>query len=262
MSHWYDRETGHLLPDVELKVRPGEWREANLADARKVLALPSVTGILSILSKPALTRWQIEQGIKAALDTAIMEPEATGMLLATDAPLLYKELVHKAEEFVHWTADYGTAVHAHLSSKLSGIPLAFPPIMPRSEEGADFLYEWLGTNGFEVELTEYHFVAPMLGWGGTIDIMGSYYGEPMIADIKTQSEPIYFHEPDYPLQLSGYSLGCDLSPDVKRISVILDRDNFNVKYKLWQDNERWDAMFKGLFELWTMLNRYDPRIIE
>ena len=45
----------------------GEPRPTTLRDARKLGLLPSVTNILSILSKPELTSWLQEQAVMAAL---------------------------------------------------------------------------------------------------------------------------------------------------------------------------------------------------
>ena len=63
-SHWYlrDGRPFHSVPTIDGLTRP-----VTLRDARKTLALPSVTNLLGILAKPGLDAWKVEQGIIAAL---------------------------------------------------------------------------------------------------------------------------------------------------------------------------------------------------
>ncbi len=247
-GHWYDRITGDLYGPVPTKT--GELRDFDMRDARKVLALSGVTGILNILSKPGLVKWQVMQGIKAAAQYDwIMIPN----------PKDLEAVFSESKEYVHFTQDFGDATHKWVHSKLTGKPMTLPPLIPKSEEAADYLVEWLAANGFEITETEHHFVNQQLGWGGTCDLQGTHYGDPFIGDIKTQSDPLSFYDPEHPLQLAGYSLGLGLVPDIKRISIILNRDEFAVKQKLWTENARYDEAFMGLAQLWMLLNKYDPR---
>lgn len=262
MSHFYDRITGKLFDRVEMKTRPGEYRDYNLGDARKDNSLPSVTTVLTLLSKPGLVRWQVEQGIKTTLtSTELLEEQP-------DVQAIY----NKSQEYVRWTADFGTAVHEWLRIKLQGITPIMFPVFPKSEEVADGVIEWMAANGFEVEQSEYHFVRPDLGYGGTVDMIGTHYGEPAIWDIKTQEPPLTPYDPDYPLQLAGYDLGLYQENTFirERISLIANRLNpGEVHPHLWVDkgstvaltNLRYDAMFNQLLGLWFMVNRFDPREI-
>ena len=60
-SHWYLRD-GTPFHETERADGKG-LRSVTLRDARKVRAYPSVTNVLSILAKPGLDAWKIEQGI-------------------------------------------------------------------------------------------------------------------------------------------------------------------------------------------------------
>ncbi len=63
--HWYAKDG---TPVYEVKRASGEgMRPTTLADARKLDLLPSVTTILSILRKPQLESWLIEQACLAVL---------------------------------------------------------------------------------------------------------------------------------------------------------------------------------------------------
>ncbi len=65
MGHWYDSAG---LPAYEVQKADGSGlRPTTLADARKHNLSPSVTTILGIVDKPALTRWKQDQIMKAML---------------------------------------------------------------------------------------------------------------------------------------------------------------------------------------------------
>ena len=75
-----------------------------MGDARKVLALPSVTNVLGVLAKPGLDAWKIEQGIMAALT----------LPRRADEPLdvFAHRVVQDMGEQVEKAADFGSAIHA------------------------------------------------------------------------------------------------------------------------------------------------------
>lgn len=251
-GHWYSVEDGHLYGQVP--TLKGGLRDFSLLDAKKVNALPSVTGIISLLAKPGLDRWKVEQGIKAALGCS---DEAYPGLSSQE---VVRELFKVSEEYTNYTAEYGTAVHFWVNKKLRVVEtLEIPPMVPGAEECADGVLEWCNSNGYEFTQTEHRFANLVLGYAGTIDLIGTRYGEPVIADLKTQSEPLTSYD-EYALQLSGYALGCDLV-DHDRVSLIADREHPGiVKQHYWIDHERWDRMWLLLVDYWTLANNYDPRI--
>src|SRR6478752_3695799 len=101
-SHWYLRD-GRPYHEIAKKDGSGN-RPVTLADARKVLALPSVTNILNVLAKPGLDAWKIEQGIMAALTL----PRRADEPLDTFA----RRVVVDMGEQVDRAADFGTAIHS------------------------------------------------------------------------------------------------------------------------------------------------------
>src|SRR3954462_4447364 len=100
-SHWYLRD-GRPFHEIAKKDASGN-RPVTLADARKVLAFPSVTNVLGFLAKPGLDAWKIEQGIMAAL-TLPRRP---------DEPLdsFAHRVVADMGEQVEKAADLGSAIH-------------------------------------------------------------------------------------------------------------------------------------------------------
>lgn len=66
MGHWY-RQDGSPCYEVP-KAGGAEMRPTTLADARKLNLVPSVTTILSLISKPALEKWKTDQLLKAVYE--------------------------------------------------------------------------------------------------------------------------------------------------------------------------------------------------
>ena len=71
-THWYTRQ-GSPMYTVPSK-KDGTPRNTTLRDARELNLVPSVTTILNVAAKPALTAWLQEQAILAAL-TLPRQPE-------------------------------------------------------------------------------------------------------------------------------------------------------------------------------------------
>src|SRR3989440_11020140 len=101
-SHWYLRD-GRPFHEIAKKDGSGN-RPATLADARKVLALPSVTNVLGVLAKPGLDAWKIEQGILSALTL----PRRPGEELGDFAHRVVEDMGEQVEK----AADFGSAIHA------------------------------------------------------------------------------------------------------------------------------------------------------
>lgn len=85
-SHWYYTDA---RPCYELPKKDGiGMKVPTLADARKLNLVPSVTTILQLLEKPALTVWKIEQAVLAVMTTPRQpgEPDDTFIkrVLSTD----------------------------------------------------------------------------------------------------------------------------------------------------------------------------------
>lgn len=67
---WYDPKLGRKANLIELKTKPGQFREANVADARKLGLVPSVTTVIDTISKPMLYEWLQQQAFDYAWGSA------------------------------------------------------------------------------------------------------------------------------------------------------------------------------------------------
>ena len=63
-GHWYAADGS---PAYRITGKNGKERNTTVADARKLNLVPSVSGIIGVAAKPALTVWLQEQAILAAL---------------------------------------------------------------------------------------------------------------------------------------------------------------------------------------------------
>ena len=118
-SHWYT-PNGDAAHTWEGK--PTTLRTAKKLKREKGLSLyPSVTNILNILAKPALTRWMVGQGMNATM----LMLEEKGMLSAAGKELLHdiveegiegqqfkQQAYDRSRELGGSASDFGTRWHA------------------------------------------------------------------------------------------------------------------------------------------------------
>src|SRR6185369_4131065 len=74
-GHWYKAPSGEPFYSI------GD-RGVTLRDARKIGAVPSVTTVLQVIDKPALTNWLIEQAVLGALTLPKIDGEADAAYIA------------------------------------------------------------------------------------------------------------------------------------------------------------------------------------
>lgn len=110
-AHWYSPK-GEAMHTVIAK-GSGLPRQTTLADARKLGLLPSVSGILRVLDKPALNTWKVEQAVLAATTTPRLKDEPLDIFIK-------RVLEHDAEQEGQKARDFGTLIHSELEWRLSG----------------------------------------------------------------------------------------------------------------------------------------------
>lgn len=111
ISHWYSSD-GKAMHTVIAK-GSGLPRQTTLADARKLGLLPSVSGILRVLDKPALNTWKVEQALLAAMTTPMRNDETVDTFVK-------RVLSVDAEQEGQKARDFGTLIHSQLEWALSG----------------------------------------------------------------------------------------------------------------------------------------------
>lgn len=250
-GHYYDPLTGKLFGPVAMTTRDG-MRPFDLRDARKVGASPSVTTVIATIDKPGLRTWIRNRDI----ETALRLPTLIGV---EDKIQRVKD---EADAYVKWSAEFGSQVHLGISLHLQDLAVDPGQVMHGVDEIVRAFKLWYRTSGLVCERSEHSFISE-LGFAGTIDFLGTFQGDPCIADFKTQD----FDDPkdanlydEHWLQLAGYAVGTEQRHH-KRLSVIISRSTPGlVKLHLWptKDYERHDAAWLSLWEFWQHLKNYYP----
>src|SRR4026207_2033828 len=93
-DHWYDPIAGEPRHFIQKKDGSGT-RPSTIADARKNNWLPSVTTVLKVLAKPALTEWLCRNAATAALTTPRIDGEALDAFLER---IMRKDATDEAEK--------------------------------------------------------------------------------------------------------------------------------------------------------------------
>ena len=225
----------------------GKPRNTTLRDAREMNLVPSVTTILNVAAKPALTNWLQEQAILAALTLPRQpnEPEADWL----------KRVLSDSKQQGKDAADLGTEIHGAIQNYYEGRKASkFPHHVESCRLAIKTLYgdrNWLCEKSFAHEL----------GFGGKCD-MHNTDGDGIIIDIKTKdfvdlSKPLWYDE--HLLQLAAYREGLGF-PAARCANVFVSRTNPDLSIvHEWteQDLKRGWAMFQHLLNYWQLKNNHE-----
>lgn len=245
-SHYYlpDGTPFYEVPYADPKKG---MRKATLADARKVNALPSVTTVLRVLDKPALTTWLIEQACLAVLTTPRGEHE---FLDAFVDRVLHQE--KQQEQEAQKARDLGTDIHAGMEAALKGEQV--------SEEIAPYIrgaVEALKPYG-QVVATERVIVGN--GYAGRTDLITRTPACDWIWDFKTTKKLPKTAYAEHRLQLSAYARAWVYTEQVRTANLYLstaEPGGFVIC-----EHEDWHREYANGFlpalTLWRHLNNYSP----
>lgn len=256
-AHWYTRlgEPAHRQPKADGK---GD-RATTIRDAAKLGLVPSVTTVLGILDKPALTDWRINQALKAA-DAS---PRDGGESL----DYWMKRVKDQSYEQVTDAADLGSQIHKALENAVQGRDWdqAFAghvgPVLA-----------WFEEKGLTITACEQRVVDLDTGFAGTTDVLFTYGAAGIgILDYKTKkTQPgkkvdAYM---EHKCQLAAYSAayyGHDRVGDVLAANLFISSTEPGrldvVKHDVGSLSEYWD-MFRHLCAVWRTAKGYDPRKVQ
>jgi hypothetical protein len=260
-SHWYfpDGTPLHQVPRADGK---GE-RPTSLRDARKLGLFPSVTNVLSILAKPGLDAWKLEQAILAALTL----PRIEGETLDDFA----KRVIADMTSEVGRAADLGSKVHSAIEGYAQGNWLPEDKEVARLFEPARQWFDAQVTQVHSVEIATAHHE---WGYAGRVDLVATLRstGRPTVIDFKTQKvrrdkdgnfKPI-LHD-TWPLQLEAYrqalaSRDKGLADAAIASVVIGSTEPVPVVTQVWDDAQKPDFFraFLAARDLWVWQKSYCP----
>ena len=244
-NHWYTREG---VPMYTVEAVKGGQRNTTLRDARKLNLVPSVTTVLNVIAKPALTQWLQKQVLLAALTLPRRDMEPEEKYIA--------RIMEDSKEQGRSAADAGTEIHASIQGFYEGQVLR--DVGHREHVvGCDVrLKEAFGHQAWIAEKAFSHD----LGFGGKCDLH-SAEGDGIVADIKTKE----FFDPakvdvydEHLMQLSAYRVGLGI-PNARCANVFVSRSVKGlVVVKEWSQEDLargWD-MFQHLLSFWQLKNKH------
>lgn len=261
-THWYYTDG---RPCYELAKKDGKgMKSPTLADARKLNLLPSVTSIINLLDKPALTSWKVEQGVLAVLTTPRQLDPATGVLEADDAFVHRVMQVEKVQDEEAATArDKGTAIHDTLEAVLTQKDLT-PDQMA--------LLPWIApaVHGIRAHGKVYKTEQILVGDGfaGRTDLILEAPAWWEVWDFKsTKKLPDKGSWDEHVLQLAAYAaafIGCvapDKTKPVKTFNCYISTVE-EGKFAIFENNADWAKDFAEgfmpLVRFWQWKNNFKP----
>lgn len=246
-DHWYKRDGS---PCYELPTKDGGMRGVSLRWDRHLGLVPSVTSVLQVIDKPALTNWRVEQGILAALTLPRREDESE--------PDFLRRVMDDSKRQAKDAADLGTLIHDACESHWKRRPYT-PTFQPHvhavvAEVGRLFpaVTDWVAEAYFAHED----------GYGGKVDLHSPSTG--IVIDYKgkdgdfSDAKRLAY---DQHWQLAGYQRGLRL-PAAPCANIFFSRTHpGKVTSHVWRETDIADgwAVFSSALALWRAIKKYDPR---
>lgn len=108
-GHWYDKDGN---PRYTITGKNGKERATTVRDAREHGLMPSVTTICSVIAKPGLENWKIDQAVMAALTGTRRDGESDSDYIA--------RIKREAQEQAWKAAEFGTTIHGQIERHYRG----------------------------------------------------------------------------------------------------------------------------------------------
>lgn len=252
-QHWYDRD-GNAVFEVP-KAKGGGMRATTIADARKLNLYPSVTTVLSVLAKPSLDDWKLQQVAERAYSNPPQDAEDVGAYS--------RRIIDGAFEQVGEAADLGTKIHAAIEAYFKCEPV--PDEMQVYVRPTVALLE---REGIKLVSHELRLVNTIDGYAGTTDaVMVTPMGCQGILDFKSRkTKPGVLCEPweTEPMQIAAYTrakFGPDHYMTVGANVYISTTEPGRVEIVTYDDvtlDKAWGA-FRSALHLWQYLKNYRPK---
>jgi len=216
---------------------------------------PSVTTILSILSKPFIAPWASKlsaESMKGFIKTCLHGGNIPTDIDITKAMLCAKR---KFRDVSKEATDIGTNVHKLCEEGLTGNEILIE--VTEVKNGYNAFNKFIEDTGFEILEREVVLSHPC-GFAGTVDCIGRLNGKLIIVDYKT-SKYIY---PEYKMQLAAYKEMYENSckkvdgVGVLRLDKLTGEYEFESTFDSWTDDEirlAW-LRFKCLFDYYILSN--------
>lgn len=252
-SHWYHRD-GRPCHQVEMKSKPGQMRNTNVGDARKLSLIPSVTNILSVVAAESLVSWRIDQAILAAITITRMDGE--------DDKAFITRILTDMDKERDDAATLGSEIHSLIANFLVTGERLVEGVVGQLVAP---LYDWADQNVVNVHYSEEVKVGE--GYAGTIDLKAEIKDRGLcILDFKSRKSK----DGKYALyskdrrQLAAYRAADAIhhAPAEKCLSVLVNSQDPQEPFiHEWPHDsiESGYRSFLACLEVWSDEKNYNPR---
>jgi hypothetical protein len=234
------------VPRYTVIGKNGKERNTTLRDARTENLVPSVTTILNVAAKPALTAWLMNQVLMAALTLPKLTEESDDDYC--------KRVMQDSKEQGKAAANEGTDIHAAIQGYYEGQVVR---AHEQSVQGCvDRLQGHFGNKPWIAERSFGH----ELGFGGKCDLFTNV-GDGIVVDVKSKefSDPAKVDAYDeHLMQLAAYRVGLGV-PKARCANVFVSRSVPGLAVvKEWDaaDIDRGWLMFVHLLTFWQLKNQH------
>lgn len=245
-DHWY-KKTGE--PAYEIESKGGGLRSVTLRDARTLGLVPSVTTVLQVIDKPALTSWKVDQGILAALTLPKLEFEADREYLAR----IKADSGQQAKD----AADEGTRIHDAIEQHYKGGTVPDKYRLHVAAVEAELARIFPGVTDWVAEKS---FSSPF-GYGGKVDLHSPSTG--ITVDHKgkdgdfTDGKKLAY---DQHWQLAPYQAGLGFSAGPAANIFVSRTHPGAVASHVWTADDMAHGLqvFMAALGLWKAIKKFDP----
>lgn len=247
-DHYYLKDGS---PFYEVPTKTGGLRAVHIGDVRKAFAVPSVTTVLNVIAKPALTEWMVNQGILAALTLPKIEGEPEADWL--------KRVKLDGKQQAKDAADEGTRIHDAIEASFHHrtVPTKYLPHVDAVHAKLHELYP--GVNDWKAEA----YIPTHMGYGGKCDLHSPSTGitidhKGKDGDFSDGKKLAY----DQHWQLGPYQ-GALPIPKEEGVNLFISRTHpGKIAHHIWtpQEMEQGRRVFLAALDLWTAMKGYDPRV--
>jgi hypothetical protein len=241
-GHWYTK-SGEPCYEIN-------GRGTTLRDARKLSLVPSVTTVLNVVAKPALTNWLVIQGIMAAL---------TGTRDGDESDEAYiSRILADSKAQAKAAAETGSHIHDACERMSKGLTVPEQYLPHATAAHAELKRLFPDINDW---IAEASFAHP-LGFGGKIDLRSPSTG--IIADYKSKDGDFSDGKKlawDQNWQLGAYQVGSGFSPGHERgAAIFVSRTHPGcVASHVWsaEDMAKGWRTFEAALALWKCTANFD-----
>lgn len=165
--------------------------------------VPGVTGILSVINKPALINWAKKEALSLVEQTLLKRLDGRKSARVTLNKKWVDELLIDAKKrpdiLKDEAADLGTEAHAFIELIIHGVE---PTEIPEEIHApVNAFKDWWKNSGIQLIAGDTKVASIKYGYGGSLDALGFRNGELIVLDWKT-SNGIHI---EYALQVSAYA---------------------------------------------------------